>query len=268
MEKYKPKASVLMPIHRVDNFLNLAIESVLNQSYRDFELILILNGLCNEKINYVKNNYIDCRIKIITTSFTKLFHCLNQGLDISRGEYIIRMDSDDIASQNRFEEQIKFMEINRNIGICASFYNLIDENSNIIELKNKINITDDADIKKYIRYQTTIAHPSVIARRVDLLLCSGYSNIDFVEDWDLWLRAVRKNINFSIIPNVLLSYRVHKNQITSLDYNKEKYLLIISLLTREFLFTRNINFIFSILYNTYLYFGVNAKKFYRQLLLK
>jgi glycosyltransferase involved in cell wall biosynthesis len=264
MKNFLPEASVLMPVHRVDTFLGQSIQSILNQSFTNYELILILNGLGDEEINYIKTIYNDYRILVITTNFTKIFHCLNLGLDIAKSNYIIRMDSDDVASPNRLEEQIKFMNSNLNIGISGTFYNLIDENSAIVKSRVNKKITQDSDIKKLLRFKTTIAHPTVIARKAVLLSCSGYCNVDYIEDWDLWLRAARKNIIFSILPIDLLSYRVHSKQITSLEYKKDKLFTVLSLLSREFIFTGNFNFLISIFYNTFLYIGVKAKKICRR----
>ena len=219
-----PKISIIMATYNTDKtILKQSIDSILNQTYNNFEFIIIVDGDC-EDIKIVKE-YSDDRIKIIKNEKNMgLPTSLNIGIENSSGEYIARMDSDDIAISNRLEIQLNYMEKHKNIDISGMFVKTFGD-----EVKDIINsLYDFESIKCQIFYSTTLIHPSVMIRRKFLLDNNLKYNDHFKysQDFDFWSRCSRFG-NIAVIPKFGLNYRVHKNQISTakkeqqLEYFKE-----------------------------------------------
>lgn len=204
------KVSVLMPVYNTEEvFLKEAIESILNQTFQDFEFLIINDGSTNnaeevilsykdEKIKYIKN---ECNLGLIKT--------LNKGLDLAQGEYIARMDSDDISLPERFEKQVKFLDENNEIGILGTWFKYFPGNR-IVETA-----VTPKDIKeKMLVRSNEIGHPTVMIRNSVLKKFNVKydENALYVEDYTLWLSLIDK-VKFANIDEVLLYYRMHKNSI-------------------------------------------------------
>lgn len=204
------KVSVLMPVYNTEeSFLREAIESILNQTFKDFEFLIINDGSTNnaeeiilsyndERIKYIKN---ECNIGLIKT--------LNKGLELAQGEYIARMDSDDISLSERFEKQVKFLDENPEIGVLGTWFNCFPKNR-IVETA-----IDSENIKeKMLVSSNEIGHPTVMIRNSALknFNVKYDENELYVEDYALWLSLIDK-VKFANIPEVLLNYRMHKNSI-------------------------------------------------------
>lgn len=117
-----------MPVYNAEKFLKPAIESILNQTFSDFELIIIDDN-SNDKTADIIKSYNDNRIKhIVNPNRIGFTNSLNQGLKIAQGDYIARMDADDISDPERFSKEIEFLENNPDIGVCGSWMKIIDEN--------------------------------------------------------------------------------------------------------------------------------------------
>ncbi|MHC1732039.1 MAG: glycosyltransferase family 2 protein [Bacteroidales bacterium] len=114
-----PKISVIMPTRNAEKYLKEAIDSILNQKFSDFEFIIIDDNSIDHTINII-NSYHDDRIKIYSGECRGISAALNLGIKKSSGEYIARMDADDISLPERFEQQINFLEQNPDIGICGT----------------------------------------------------------------------------------------------------------------------------------------------------
>lgn len=214
MQKKAPRISVLMPTLNSGMHIAEAIESILNQTVTDFEF-LIVN--CPSKDNTLKiiEQYAkqDKRIKIINCKKTlSVAEALNTGLKYCHGEYIARMDSDDISMPNRFEKQIEYMEKHPNVGILGTGIQMFGQRNGIFIYKEHITILD------LIR-KCYLSHPSVMFRRS---LFDKY-NLSYIlndaEDYDLWARAV-KITEIHNLPMVLLKYRTHDHQATEVNLAK------------------------------------------------
>ena len=114
-----PKVTVLMPVYNCEKYLRESIESILNQTFKDFEFLIINDGSSDKSAEIVES-YNDNRINFVQNEKNiGLAASLNRGLDIAKGEYIARMDADDISLPERLEKQVRFMETNPQIGICG-----------------------------------------------------------------------------------------------------------------------------------------------------
>lgn len=194
------------------NWLSKSIDSILKQSYHDFEFIIINDNPSQEEIKSFLTSISEIDKRIIIIENPKnigLAASLNKGIEIARGNYIARMDADDISLPTRFMKQINFLEKNPNIGICGSFVRTINEKD--IRKKKLTLQQSNIDLKNAILFFCPFVHPSVMIRR-ELLIENKYdTNCRVAQDWDLW-KTLSTKTDFANIPEVLLLYRIHSNQ--------------------------------------------------------
>ena len=211
MKNEIPKISVLMPVYNGEKFLREAIESVLNQSYKDFEFLILDDGSTDNSIK-ISESFSDPRIKIIKLNHSGIVKALNEGLKLSKGEYIVRADADDISLPQRFEKLLKFMEENKDTAVCGSWATSINEREEYIGEMNYPPV-NAKEIKNYALLHNPFIHPSVIICKEALGEIGGYRNFKHNEDYELWTRILYK-YNGHNLPEPLLKYRIHQNQIT------------------------------------------------------
>jgi glycosyltransferase involved in cell wall biosynthesis len=261
----KKLVSVLLPVFNASKFLHKAIESILCQTYTNIELIIINDGSTDNSIEIIKS-FNDNRIKLINNSTNLgLIKTLNLGLVNCKGQYIARMDADDISLKNRIECQVEYLQKNKNINICGTGFILLDEQDNFI--KNIIHPTKHNDIKFGMIYHSVINHPSVMFNRnvYDENKENFYnSSFKHIEDYELWTRLVKK-YNFSNLKQIHFCYRLHNNQVSSLNQllqdektNLIRFKYIITLFPT--LKDENINMVLSFFNRDFLINGFGFKK--------
>ncbi len=202
--------SVLMPVYNAKSFLSQAINSVLDQTFKDFEFVIINDGSTDNSKDIIFS-YNDPRIKYVENEKNiGVVSTLNKGVGYCTGRYIIRMDADDICSPTRFEEQITFMEKHPKVGLCGSWITLIDESNNVTG--NNLSQVKSEFIKIHQLFSVPFNHPSIIAK-ADLLKQNRYEHVIAAEDYDLWSRLEDKT-EFANIPKYLLQYRWHQTNVS------------------------------------------------------
>ena len=204
-----PSISVIMPVYNAEKYLKKAIDSILNQTYKDFEFIII-DGGSGDNSQKIIENYTDKRIKAIFKADLGLIDTLNLGISLCAGDWIARMDADDISYPNRLEEQIKY--INNEVAVIGSQADIIDKYDKVF-LTTHFEVEHDKIVSKLLKNNSTIIHPSVIINKAKLIGVGGYDlKIFAAEDYDLWLRIskVGKIIN---VNKPLLALRKHDNNI-------------------------------------------------------
>ena len=217
-----PEISVLMSVFNEKlEWIKLAVDSILNQTFTDFEFIIIIDNpdLKEEIESYLKSIQLnDSRIIILKNDINMgLASCLNKGLAIAQGEYIARMDADDISYIDRFEKQIKYIK-ETNSDMVSGLRVEIDENGNIIrEIKNNYH-----EPKVFLPYSNYIVHPSVLMKKDKLLALNGYRLFSKSQDYDLWLRMLSEGYKISILDEYVINYRVRANSI-SVSNELEQY---------------------------------------------
>lgn len=220
MNKKNPIISVVMPVYNGERFLNEAIESILNQSYKNFEFLIIDDCSIDNSYDIIKS-YSDQRISLIKNKNNiGQSATMNKGIELSKGKYIARLDQDDIAYENRLKIQIEFIQ-ETNCSIVGSWSEAIDEGGKVngffqhpIESNTILNATC---------ISVPFLHSSVLMNKKDILLVGGYSeNFIIAMDWDLWIKILKKGLIIKNIPKVLISFRNHSTQ-TSIN---KKMLLI------------------------------------------
>lgn len=205
------KLSVLLPVYNGEKYLNDSIESILAQSFEDFEFLIINDGSIDGSKEIIKK-YNDPRIIYVENDRNLgLIQTLNKGLNLARGEYVARMDQDDISLKKRFEVQIGFMDNNPEFGVCGSWIKTFgDTKSKIVKYPNNPEL-----IRAQLLFSNPLAHPTVIMRLNLLKKNNLFYRDDFKnsEDYDLWTRA-EKSFKIYNIPKVLLKYRISSEQMT------------------------------------------------------
>lgn len=209
---YNESVSVVMPVHNGERYLREAIESVLNQTYTNFEFLLIENCSNNSSVEIIKS-YTDPRIRLIIEEECGQVQAYNRGFKEAKGEYISIHDQDDICAPTRFAEQLNNIELTK-ADICGSFINIIDENDKIIG--NQKLPTDDKSIKDQLIYKNfTIFNSSVCIRKKVLHDLSYFKPLYFPSaDYEFYLKASKK-YKFSNVPLYLYNWRIHSDQISN-----------------------------------------------------
>lgn len=212
-----PAVSVLMPVYNAELYIKEAIESILNQSFKDFELLIIDDASTDKSVEIIESFH-DHRIvllqKLINSGITD---SLNMAIPLSKGKYIARMDADDISFKNRFDLQFHYMENNPDVLVLGAMYKIIGT-----EITNKnLPITYD-QVKPVSLMKTPVAHPTVFIRRnvFDTYNLKYDRSLEPAEDFDLWSRVIEFG-KVENLPEVLLHYRVHQEQISSLRKEKQ-----------------------------------------------
>lgn len=206
MENNNPMISVLMPVYNAEKYLCEAIESILNQTYINFEFIIINDGSTDNSLGIIKKyKYYDERIILLDRKKRGLIESLNEGLSKTKGKYIARMDSDDISLPRRFEKQLAFMENYKEIGVCGTWIKTFGD---IISSKKVRPSKDDQFLKTNLLFSVPFSHPSVMIRSEVIKDKFQYnSKYDSIEDYKLWLDMSRIT-KFSTVEEILLKYRI------------------------------------------------------------
>lgn len=216
----KPKISVIMSVYNGKPYLKEAVESILNQTYKNFEFIIVDDTSTDDSWYFLKTLK-DTRIRIIRNkSNIGLANCLNIALKTAQGEYVARMDADDISYPERFTQQLKFLEKNKNISICGTWVDLVNDKGEIIGKKKYP--TKNSDLEKALRWYQPLVHPTMMARASFFRQLNGYRpNYDFAEDYDLLSRALGKykmaNVPYTLLGWRLASGRRSRREMTKID---------------------------------------------------
>lgn len=209
------QVTVLMPVYNAEKYLKKCIESIINQSFKDFILLIINDGSNDNSLNII-NSFKDSRIIVINNEINKgLIYSLNKGIKFICTKYIIRMDSDDICLKDRIEKQYNFMENNPDIAVSGGQAIVFLSYLPFIMRKSKAPLKY-REIKSWLLFNSPIIHPSVIMRRSTINENNYRYNIKFkgMEDFDLWQRIGIHN-RIENLDVILIKYRLSKNCVTA-----------------------------------------------------
>ena len=207
------KVSVLLPVYNAASTLKESINSVIEQTFSDWELIVINDGSIDNTEEIIKS-YSDSRIKYVKNETNKgLIYTLNRGISLAKGKYIARMDADDICYFERFEKQVAFMDNNPDVIICGTQIEYFGTKSS--NYKKLIFPLKDMQLKEMLATSTCFAHPSVMIKKSVLddsgiLYNMNYKN---AEDYGLWVDLASYG-KYANLKEVLLRYRVSDTQIS------------------------------------------------------
>jgi glycosyltransferase involved in cell wall biosynthesis len=220
-----PKVSVLMPVYNADKYLKDSISSILNQTFTDFELIIIDDGSTDKSWEIIKNfQKIDNRIVAVKNEKNLgIAGNLNKSISFSKGKYLARMDADDWSYPDRFIKQVEALDRNQEIGIIGGSIEVCDNNLNNVYLR-KYN-HNDFEIRKNIFKYSPFCHPAIMFRREAIINNKYNERLSPTEDYDIYFR-IGKNWKFSNLKDNLLKYRNSKNQSSNSQANRQQYLTL------------------------------------------
>ena len=207
-----PLVSILMPVYNTAPYLKEAMDSILSQTFKDFELI-VLNDCSPDNADEILDTYNDTRIvRYKGERNMGLSNVLNAGMDIARGKYIARMDSDDISLPNRLEVQVKYMEEHPDIDLCSCGMKMFGAKDDVW-----IRDADPEKVKVTALFFSPILHASSIWKKESFDKYGLRFRQEMVpaEDYDMWCRALSKGLKLVNLPNVLYRYRIHPSQATT-----------------------------------------------------
>jgi glycosyltransferase involved in cell wall biosynthesis len=199
-----------MPVFNAEKYLREAIESILHQTFTDFELVIVNDGSTDGSKAIVRS-FSDQRIRYVENETNLgMAKSLNKGIDLCCGKYVARMDADDISLPRRLEKQYRFMEAHPDIGICSSWAQVIDDNGRVT---GKILLqTDPKLVFIHLLFSVPFVHPACCIR-ADLLKENKYQREPVAEDYDLWSRLGDRT-RMANLPEFLLQYRWHAANVS------------------------------------------------------
>ena len=209
-----PKVSVVIPCYNQGQYLDEAVDSVLNQTYRDFEIIIVNDGSTDAFTNQLLSAYHKEKTRVLSTLNGGLASARNAGIRESMGEFILPLDADDRIAPAYLEKAVKVLEENSDIGIVYCRGELFGAKRGVIP-------APDFSIRKMLL--TNLVFASALFRKEDWLRSGGY-NANMVhgcEDWDFWLTLIELGRSVYRIPEVLFYYRIKDTSMnTSMDREK------------------------------------------------
>lgn len=224
----QPLVSVIMGAYNEERFIHQAVASILNQTFRDLELIIIDDGSTDQTAK-ILSAIEDPRVKVISSRERKgLTASLNMAISLTGGRYIARMDADDLSEPTRLEEQIDYMERFPELGLIGSWYLIIDENDRPLWERP---LPTSQQLKETILEWNPFCHGSVLFRK-EVVNRVGFYRTEFKysQDYDLWLR-IKEHYDIDNIPKYLYKWRISmKNIGISNRWLQKRY----SVLAREF----------------------------------
>jgi glycosyltransferase involved in cell wall biosynthesis len=203
-----PAVSWLLCTHVADDQLRLALQSCLDQTFTDYELLIVVNGSFAESVAFTVQTWIGCdpRVRVFTTEVRHLIFSLSLGLHHARAPLVARMDSDDLSKDYRLERQVSFMQLHPEVTVLGTAYEIIDAEGR--PQQTMLLPTIDAEIRRALLRRNPLCHPSVMFRRNAVLDVGGYLGGLHAEDYDLWVRLSNDPLNqFANLPEICLGYR-------------------------------------------------------------
>jgi glycosyltransferase involved in cell wall biosynthesis len=209
-----PLISVCMPVYNAERYIEEAIESILGQTFSDFEFLIMDDGSADRTLAILERYATqDARIRLSRRLNAGLVPCLNEMLHQARGELIARMDADDIALPERFARQVEFLRSHPEVDVVGGAQEHIDSKGRLLTVYH--DFQEHEEIQECgMRGSCPINHPSVMMRRKAVLAVGGYRAEMTAEDLDLWLRMGECG-RLANLPDVVTRYRLHKSSLSA-----------------------------------------------------
>ena len=215
-----PRVSVLMPVYNTERYLSDAVDSILTQTFTDYEFIIVDDGSTDSTWE-ILTRYDDPCIRLVRNENNiGLIGSLNRGLELARGEYIARMDADDISLPERLATQVQYLDSHPEVGVLGSDFQIIDEEGNPRGIKK--HPREHGLVKWKLYFNSPFGHSTVMMRRQLVCQVDAYQpDMRHAEDYDLW-RRLSYITRFANLPVVLLKYRMHKTRVSELHWHEQE----------------------------------------------
>ncbi len=219
-----PRVSVLMAVHNGEPYLRTAVGSILDQTFQDLEFIVVDDASTDATVEIVES-FRDRRIRLLRNerNFGQVVS-LNRGMREAHGEYVARIDADDVALPNRLAHQVAMLDADPSVGLVGAWMDVIDDGGRLIA-KLDARLDDTVHfVFETLRMNVLIAHPAAMFRRLPVLDLGGYDErTGPAEDKDLWRRLLLAGYDARIVPERLVVYRLHDRQLSQVQatYQRE-----------------------------------------------
>ena len=229
-----PIISVVLPVYNAEAYVREAVEGILEQTFTDFELIIINDGSTDDSGVILRELAArDTRIVLIERPNGGLVSALNDGIESARADLIARMDADDVAMPERFALQHARMIQEPELAVLGSFFHIMDRDGAIIRLYNDLPLTPAAAMR-FVNHRCPVHHPTVMMRRDAVLKAGGYRKaFCHAEDYDLWLRMSDLGHAIANLPQPLLNYREHGANVSAVHWEAQRRSTILSRLAHR-----------------------------------
>lgn len=248
----QPLVSVIIPCYNAEKYVEQAVRSIMDQTYKNLEIIVV-NDFSKDNTATILKKLAEQDNRIIyleNEKNLKLAKTLNKGLDFCKGDFIVRMDADDISIVDRIQKQTEFLLNNPDIDLVGGNTLVINENGDLLNFKTNYPLLNQ-DIIRKIPFKVTFSHPTVMARRSFFQDLRGYREMEYAEDYDCWIRGMLLGKRFANLQDILLYYRVHHSQMSAnTGYSPKNEKIIRNFLFNHFLQTKNPNFLIGMIIHT------------------
>jgi glycosyltransferase involved in cell wall biosynthesis len=216
-----PLISVCMPVYNAKRYLEEAIESILGQTFKDFEFLIIDDGSTDRSLAILKRYAAqDARIRLWSRPNAGYVVRLNEMLHQARGDLIARMDADDVALPERFARQVEFLRSHPEVDVVGGSQELIDSRGYLLTVWRALQAHDEIE-ECALTGAGSISHPTVMMRRKAVLAVGGYRvEMSPAEDFDLWLRMGERS-RLANLPDVIMRYRVHEASVSATQQHQQ-----------------------------------------------
>lgn len=206
-----PVFSIVLCTYNAETYLDECIQSLLNQTFPDFELIIVDDGSQDGTLAYLEKLK-DPRVRLIPLGSNHgLIHARTRGFEAAQGRYIAVMDADDIAAPNRLEAQFRAME-DQGLDVCGTFHTTLDNTTG--KQRARKGHSSDSDIRALLTIYSPLCNPST-SLTTRIVRDTGYNTeYSYAEDYGLWCEIAARGGKFHNIPSQLLTYRVHPGQVS------------------------------------------------------
>jgi glycosyltransferase involved in cell wall biosynthesis len=226
-----PKVSVIMSVYNGEKYLRYAMDSILNQTFADFEFIVIDDG-STDRTGDILQSYHDPRIRIFSQENRGLTASLNRALGLACGEYVARMDADDISQPERFQKQVAFLDVRSDVSLVGTYLYRIDEKGRMVSVYT---LKEDNDsIKNDLLNTCPLMHSSIMFRKRCVEEVGGYrEKVGPTEDLDLYFRVSEK-FNLANIPELLQCFRINPEGVSlKRRFDQIRYDKLVRLMAEE-----------------------------------
>ena len=221
--------SVIITARNAEATLTAAVESCLSQTYADLEMVLIDNGSSDET-RALMDSFEDPRVRVFFSGGSHVdAHCL--GVENARGGLIARMDADDVCHPRRFEKQVALLHADESLSGCTCGVRVCSLGREIgegfvkyVDWLNSLQLPEDILRERFI--ESPVVHPAAMVRKTALLSVGGYQEVEWAEDYDLWLRFLNAGCQIGMVPEILFDWYDSDTRLTRTDgrYSQENFL--------------------------------------------
>lgn len=220
--QHRPMVSVIMPIYNGQDYLRVAIDSVLAQTFSNFELIIVNDGSTDSTRSIVES-YTDPRIRLFNQENKGLVPTLNRALSLAQGTYIARHDCDDISDHTRFEKQVEYLDQHSSAVLLGTGYTLLDDNES--KIGRFIPFLDDTTIRQDFLLRNPFGHGTIMLRKTATAEAGVYAPLSYTEDYEYWWRLAGAG-EVHNLPESLYDWRVLASSMSHTRKEKANWALI------------------------------------------